>query len=107
MSKLVKMTLAEALKHPVNAAEIARLKNIRDKDIDFTDAPEVTPEAIASGAVKIVAHGGVRRGAGRKPAGRVPITLRLRKDVAERLRMRAKELGKTMAEVAESHLAGV
>ena len=107
MSKLVKMTLAEALKHPVNAAEIARLKNIRDKDIDFTDAPEVTPEAIASGAVKIVAHGGVRRGAGRKPAGRVPITLRLRKDVATRLRARAKKLGKTMGEVAESHLARV
>ena len=107
MSKLVKMTLAEALKHPVNAAEIARLKNIRDKNIDFTDAPEVTPEAIASGAVKIVAHGGVRRGAGRKPAGRVPITLRLRKDVAERLRMRANELGQTKAEVAESQLTGV
>ncbi|HPK50553.1 MAG TPA: hypothetical protein PKY24_12850 [Opitutaceae bacterium] len=60
--------------NPVDAAEIARLENVRDIDIDFTDAPEVTPEAIASGAVKIVgtavcvvALGASQRGACRSP----------------------------------------
>lgn len=52
-------------------------------------------------------HGGSRPGAGRKPSGRVPLTLRLRPAVANRLRAVAKKQGKTLAEVAEERLAGV
>lgn len=52
-------------------------------------------------------HGGSRPGAGRKPSGRVPLTLRLRPSVAKRLRTVAKKQGKTLSEVAEERLAGV
>ncbi len=52
-------------------------------------------------------HGGSRPGAGRKPSGRIPLTLRLRPAVANRLRAVAKKQGKTLSELAEERLAGV
>ncbi|MBE7538029.1 MAG: hypothetical protein HS122_06420 [Opitutaceae bacterium] len=52
-------------------------------------------------------HGGSRPGAGRKPSGRVPLTLRLKPAVASRLRAVAKKQRKTLAQVAEERLAGL
>ncbi len=52
-------------------------------------------------------HGGARPGAGRKPAGRVPLTLRLRPAVADRLRAAARKQGKTLSELAEERLSHV
>ena len=92
---------------PENRAMLERLRNMRDEDIDFSDQPEITEEAIARGDYKLVARGGVRIGAGRKPSGRVPMTLRLRPQVARRLRVLAKKSGRSMSAIAEERLAGV
>ena len=107
MAKLVKMTLASALRRPLPAARLAGLKAEKDASIDFSDAPEITPADVASGRVRVATQGGARAGAGRKPTGRVPMTLRLRPEVAARLRAKAKRLGKSISEVAEPHLASV
>lgn len=52
-------------------------------------------------------HGGSRPGAGRRPSGRVPVTLRLLPAVANRLRAVAKKQRKTLSEVAEDRLSGI
>ena len=52
-------------------------------------------------------HGGARAGAGRKPSGRKPITLRLRPAVARKLRAAARREKLTVSDVAERWLAGV
>ena len=51
-------------------------------------------------------HGGVRVGAGRKPSGKVPVSLRLKPSTVRHLRAVAKRQGKTMSEVAERQLVG-
>lgn len=107
MTKTVKTTLANALRRPLPAAQLARLKTEKDASIDFSETPEISAADVASGRVRIVSRGGARVGAGRKPTGRVPMTLRLRPEVAARLRAKAKRLGKSISEVAEPHLASV
>lgn len=52
-------------------------------------------------------HGGTRAGAGRKPSGRKPITLRLRPSVTRKLRAAAKREKLSISDVAEKWLAGV
>lgn len=107
MTKTVKTTLAGALRRPLPSGQLASLKAQGDAGIDFSEAPEITTADITSGRVRIVSRGGARAGAGRKPAGRVPMTLRVRPEVAARLRAEAKRLGKSISEVAEPHLAAV
>ena len=107
MDRLVKTTLASALRRPLPADHLARLKSEKDATIDYSETPEITPADVASGRVQIASQGGARAGAGRKPTGRVPMTLRLRPEVAARLRAKAKRLGKSISEVAEPHLASV
>ena len=52
-------------------------------------------------------HGGARAGAGRKPSGRKPITLRLRPSLARKLRAAARREKLTVSDVAERWLAAV
>ena len=52
-------------------------------------------------------RGGVRVGAGRKPAGRQAMLFRLKPETAARLRAAAKRTGKTLSDVAEARLAGI
>ena len=52
-------------------------------------------------------HGGARAGAGRKPTGRNPLTIRLSPPVERRLRAAAKRDGVSVSDVAERMLAGV
>lgn len=114
MGKIIRMTLEEAKARfeiekttPDYKARMQRLRAMRDEDIDFSDQPEITDEAIARGDYKLVSRGGVRIGAGRKPAGRVPMTLRLRPQIARRLRALSRKNGKTISAIAEERLAGV
>lgn len=50
-------------------------------------------------------HGGARAGAGRKPAGRKPVLLRLSPAVLAALRAKAKAEHRTLSEIAEERLA--
>jgi len=88
-------------------ARLEKLKNIRDEDIDFSDAPEVTDEAITRGEYRLAPRGGARAGAGRKPVGHVQLTLWVRPQTARRLRTAAKRNGKTMSHLADECLAAV
>lgn len=54
---------------------------------------------------KPLKHGGVRAGAGRKPAGRTPVLLRLSPGVVAALRAKAKAENRTLSDVAEERLA--
>jgi len=94
-------------KAPDYNERMEHLRNIRDEDIDFSDAPEITDEAIARGEYRLAPRGGARPGAGRKHSGRVPLMLRVRPQLARRLRAVAKKSGRSMSEIAEERLAGV
>ena len=89
---------------PLTAAQRARLARISDRDIDFRDTPEITADDVASGRVKLVGRGGARPGAGRKPSGRQPVSLRLRPATIAALRRQAKREGRTLSDVAEQKL---
>ncbi|MCF3649258.1 hypothetical protein [Synoicihabitans lomoniglobus] len=89
---------------PLSAKQRTRLSRIADKDIDFSDTPEITAAAIQLGRIKLVGRGGVRPGAGRKPSGRKPVSLRLKPSTIEGLHRQAKKEGKTISEVAENRL---
>lgn len=89
---------------PLTAKQRERLANIADSEIDFTDTPEITPEAIKTGKVKLVGRGGARLGAGRKPSGRIPVSLRLKPSIVSALRRQAKKEGKTISDIAEERL---
>ncbi len=105
---LVKMTLAEALARPITAAERARLAALAarpDSEIDFSDQEEITPEKIAAGHYRIVARGGVRTGAGRKPSGNRPVKLRLPPGLLRSLRAEARRQGTTLSALAAARLA--
>ena len=98
----VRKTLAEA--KPLSAAQRTRLKTIADRDIDFSDTPEITAANLKSGRVRLVGRGGARPGAGRKPSGRQPVSLRLRPSLIAALRKQAKREGKTISDIAEAKL---
>ena len=69
-SRIIRTTLQEALSAPLTKEQkeqLARLKNIRDEDIDFSDIPELTDEQLARATCP--GRGGARLGAGRKPNG--------------------------------------
>lgn len=51
------------------------------------------------------AHGGARKGAGRKPSGNKPVLLRLSPAAVAVLRARAESESKTLSEVAEECIA--
>lgn len=53
--------------------DLARLDKMKDEDIDFSDAPEITPEMFAKAIV--------RRGL--KPRTKTQLTLRVDSDVVE------------------------
>lgn len=80
-----------------------------DADGYQTDMETLNGEALPAleGADWRPLHGGARAGAGRKPAGREPITLRLRPAVTRRLRAAAKREKVSISDVAERWLAGV
>ena len=107
MPKLIRQTLTEIVARPVTAAERARLRNLAqrpDAALDLTDPAEITDADLHRGRARIVPHGGARTGAGRKPTGRRPVTLRLKPAVLRTLRAQAKREGKTLSEIAEVRL---
>ena len=107
MPKLIRTTLAEIVARPVSAAEQARLRALAKRPeaaLDLTDPAEISDDDLRSGRARVVPHGGARPGAGRKPTGRRPITLRLKPAVLRTLRAQARREGKTMSEVAEARL---
>lgn len=89
---------------PLTAQQRAQLAMIKDQDIDFSDNPELTAADIKRGLLKPVSRGGARPGAGRKPSGRLPVSLRLKPSVILALRRQAKREGKTISQVAEERL---
>ncbi len=105
MEKIIRATLADV--KPFTPEQIRRFRNIRDEDIDFSDNPEATPEDFASGRVRLVARGGKRINAGRKPAGNKPVTLRLPERTINSIRKLAAKQHKTMSEIVREHLVGV
>ena len=84
----IKMTLAEAKVRPLSAAAKARLAKLAvksDAEIDFSDQPEITDEAIARGHIRVVGRGGKRTGAGRTPLGKTRKTVKLSPATVRRL----------------------
>lgn len=84
----IKMTLAEAKARPLSAAAKARLAKLsakRDGEIDFSDQPEISDEALASGQVRAVGRGGKRAGAGRAALGKTRKTVKLSPAAVRRL----------------------
>lgn len=84
----IKMTLAEAKARPLSAAAKARLAKLAaktDAEIDFSDQPEITDEAIVSGHVRVVGRGGKRAGAGRTALGKTRKTVKLSPAAVRRL----------------------
>ncbi len=109
MPKLIRQTLAEIVARPVTAAEQARLRDLAkrpDAALDLTNPAEITDADLHRGRARIVPHGGARLGAGRKPTGRRPITLRLKPALLRTLRAQARREGKTLSEIAEALLRG-
>jgi len=107
MTKLIRTTLAEVSARPVSPGEQARLRDLAkrpDDALDLTDPAEISDADLREGRVRVVPHGGARPGAGRKPTGRRPITLRLKPAVLRTLRAQARREGKTVSEVAEARL---
>jgi hypothetical protein len=107
MPKLIRKTLAEITGRPVSTAEQVRLRDLAqrpDAALDLTDPAEISDADLRHGRARVVPHGGAREGAGRKPTGRRPITLRLKPGVLRTLRAQAKREGKTVSEVAEGRL---
>ena len=93
MPALVKMSLAQAQARPLRPAERARLAALAtksDAEIDFSDQPEITTAAIASGRVRVIGRGGTRAGAGRKPLGKLRKTVKLSPKAITRLRAYAR-----------------
>jgi uncharacterized protein (DUF4415 family) len=62
------------LTSPKSQTDFARLDKMKDEDIDYSDAPEITPEMFAKAIV--------RRG-GLKPRVKKQVTLRMDGDVLE------------------------
>ena len=58
---------------PKSQTDFARLDKMKDKDIDYSDAPEITPEMFAKAVV--------RRGL--KPRTKKQVTLRMDSDVLD------------------------
>ncbi len=84
----IKMTLAEAKARALSSAEKARLSKLvakPDAKIDFSDQPEVTDEAIASGHFPVIGRGGKRAGAGRRALGKTRKTVKLSPVTVRRL----------------------
>ena len=107
MPKLIRKTLAEITARPPSETEHARLhalSKLPDSALDLASIPEITDDDLKTGRVRIVPHGGARPGAGRKPSGRRPVTLRLKPALVTKLRAQAKREGKTLSEVAEARL---
>jgi hypothetical protein len=88
---IIRKSLPQA--KPLSAQQRAKLAGLKDRDIDFSDNPEMTATDLKRGLLKPVGRGGFRPGAGRKPSGRQPVSLRRE--------------GKTISEVAEDRLLGV
>ena len=107
MPKLIRKTLAEITARPVSTAERVRLRDLAkrpDSALDLTDPAEISDADLLHGRARVVPHGGAREGAGRKPTGRRPITLRLKPAVLRGLRAQARREGKTVSEIAERRL---
>jgi hypothetical protein len=82
------MTLAEANARILSAADKARLARLAaktDTEIDFSDQPEITDEAIASGRHRVLGRGGKRTGAGRRALGKTRKTVKLSPVTVRRL----------------------
>ncbi len=92
---------------PLTAAQRRRFVDIKDKDINFSDTPSITAKDLAKGTVKPAGRGGSRAGAGRKPSGRVPVSLRLKPTTISKLRARAKKEGRSLSDVAEEKLVSL
>ena len=75
-----KTTLTAAKAHPLSAAAKTRLAALAaktDAEIDFSDQPEITDQAIADGHFRVVGRGGKRAGAGRRALGKTRKTVKL------------------------------
>jgi|GEM_PF-3251244 len=84
----IKLSLAEAKARSLSAADKARLAKLSakpDAEIDFSDQPEITDEAIAGGRVRVVGRGGKRAGAGRRALGKTRKTVKLSRVAVRRL----------------------
>lgn len=60
---------------------------------------------LAKAITKPASHGGLRRGAGRKPSGRRPVQLRLSEKTIARLRKVARQNHKSLSDIVEARLA--
>jgi hypothetical protein len=103
----VKTTLAAILAKPITAAERATLTALAtrpDREIDFSDQEEITPEKIATGRYRVVSRGGLRPGAGRKATGNRAVKLRLPSGLVRSLRAEARRQGTTLSAVATARL---
>ncbi|HEX3728862.1 MAG TPA: hypothetical protein VHV47_03595 [Opitutaceae bacterium] len=74
---------------------------INIKDLNGEPLPDLND---GTPFVPLYRHGGRRRGAGRKPAGRQPILLRLNPEVIRILRAAARRRQKSLSAVAEEAL---
>src|SRR5690606_32233667 len=66
-------------------ARLAKLAAKPDTEIDFSDQPEISDEAIAAGRFRVVGRGGKRAGAGRRPLGKTRKTVKLSPAAVRRL----------------------
>ena len=106
--KIIRTTLREVLSRPLTIEQrerLARLKNIRDEDIDFSDIPEPTDEELARATRP--GWGGLRPGTGRKPSGNRSVQVRLRPVTIRRLHAAAKRRRVTLSQIVEEQLVGV
>jgi hypothetical protein len=84
----INMTLAEAKSQALSATQNARLAKLAaktDAEIDFSDQPEITDDAVASGRFVVVGRGGKRAGAGRRALGKTRKTVKLSPVTVSRL----------------------
>lgn len=84
----IKMTLAAAKARNLSSEDKARLAGLSakpDAAIDFSDQPEISDEAIASGRFRVVGRGGKRAGAGRRALGKTRKTVKLSPVTVRRL----------------------
>jgi hypothetical protein len=84
----IKTTLTAAKARSLSSddrARLAKLSTKPDAEIDFSDQPEITDEAITSGRLRVVGRGGRRAGAGRRALGKTRKTVKLSPVTVRRL----------------------
>lgn len=84
----IKTTLTAAKARSLSSDDRARLAKLSmkpDAEIDFSDQPEITDDAITSRRLRVVGRGGKRAGAGRRALGKTRKTVKLSPVTVRRL----------------------